>query len=221
MSETLTLALTKGRLLDESLPLLRAAGLAPAEDLRSSRKLVVDSVEKGLRLLLLRGSDVPVYVRRGTADLGIAGKDILLEQGSEGLYEPLDLGIARCRLMSAGLPAAQTPRHRLRVATKFVSVARQHYAAQGRQAEIIRLNGAMELAPVLGLADQIVDIVDSGNTLRANGLVPLELIAEISARLVVNKAAMKLRYREIQALITRLEAALPADAGARKAEAGA
>jgi len=168
----------------------------------ASRRLVFDTEDPGVRLLLLRGSDVPVYVLRGVADLGVSGKDILLEQGSDGLYEPLDLGIGRCRLMTAGHPGEYRSR-RLRVATKFVNIARRHYAAMGVQVEIIRLNGAMELAPVLGLADQIVDIVDTGSTLRAHGLEPLETIAEISARLIVNKAAMKLQHRRIRALVER------------------
>ncbi len=206
----LTLALTKGRILRETLPLLAAAGIEPEEHPLESRRLVFDCPGLDLRLLVLRGSDVPVYVRRGVADLGVAGKDTLLEYGAEELYEPLDLGIARCRLMTAGRPGAAPAGHRLRVATKFVNVARRFYARHGVQAEIIRLNGAMELAPVLGLADEIVDIVDTGGTLRAHGLEPRELIAEISSRLIVNKAAAKLRHRRLGELVERLRQAVTA-----------
>lgn len=205
---TLTVALTRGRILKECLPLLAIAGIVPVEDPGSSRKLVIETNQPGVRLLVLRGSDVPVYVRHGAADAGVVGRDVLLEYGSEGLYEPLDLGIARCRLMTAGLVRRPALRSRVRVATKFVNIARRFYAAQGMQADIIRLSGAMELAPVLGLADRIVDIVDTGNTLRANGLEPIESIAEISSRLVINKAAMKLRPAPIKALIARLASAV-------------
>lgn len=204
----LTVALTRGRILKECLPLLAAAGIRPEEDPGSSRKLVIGTNLPDVRLLVLRGSDVPVYVRHGAADIGVVGRDVLLETGSEGLYEPLDLGIARCRLMTAGLVGRAPLRGRVRVATKFVNVARRFYAAQGVQADIIRLYGAMELAPVLGLADRIVDIVDTGNTLRANGLEPIELIAEVSSRLVVNKAAMKLRSAPIKQLTERIAAAV-------------
>jgi ATP phosphoribosyltransferase len=204
----LTLALTRGRILKECLPLLAAAGISPEEDPGSSRKLVIGTNLPGVRLLVLRGSDVPVYVRYGAADIGVVGRDVLLETGSEGLYEPLDLGIARCRLMTAGMAGRAPLRGRVRVATKFVNVARRFYAAQGVQVDIIRLYGAMELAPLLGLADRIVDIVDTGNTLRANGLEPIELIAEVSSRLVVNKAAMKLRSEPIKQLTERIAAAV-------------
>jgi ATP phosphoribosyltransferase len=208
----LTLALTRGRILADCLPLLANSGIVPVEDPSRSRRLVFPTSDPGLRLLVLRGADVPVYVRHGVADAGVVGRDVLMETGSEGLYEPLDLGIARCRLMTAGLIGCEPPRGgRVRVATKFVNVARRFYAAQGLQADIIKLYGAMELAPVLGLAERIVDIVDTGNTLRANGLEPLETIAEISSRLVVNKAAMKLRPRPLGELIEGL-----ADAVARR-----
>jgi ATP phosphoribosyltransferase len=208
---TLTLALTKGRILAETLPLLARAGIEPAEDMDSSRKLVFDSNRPGLRLLVLRGTDVPTYVRHGAADLGVVGKDMLLEQGAEGLYEPLDLGIARCRLMTAA-PAGWRPTgSRVRVATKFVNVARRHFAARGVQADIIKLYGAMELAPAMGLSDLIVDIVDSGNTLRANGLEPLEEIATVSSRLVVNKASLRAAHEPITQLLADIEAALPAE----------
>ncbi|WP_237066236.1 ATP phosphoribosyltransferase [Microbulbifer guangxiensis] len=204
----ITIALTKGRILKETLPLLAAAGLEPAEDIGSSRKLIFDTNREGVRLLLLRGSDVPTYVQHGAADLGVAGKDTLLEHRTDGIYEPLDLGIARCRLMTAGIRGAELPRGRIKVATKFVESARRYYAAQGRQADIIKLYGAMELAPLMGLADEIVDIVDTGNTLRANGLEARDTIAQISSRLIVNKASMKMKYEPIRTLIDRLSAAV-------------
>lgn len=210
MSGTLTLALTKGRILAETLPLLARAGIEPAEDIASSRKLVFDSNRSGLRLLVLRGTDVPTYVRHGAADLGVVGKDMLLEQGAEGMYEPLDLGIARCRLMTAAPTGWRPGSPRVRVATKFVNVARRHFAARGVQADIIKLYGAMELAPSMGLADLIVDIVDSGNTLRANGLEALEEIAAVSSRLVVNKASLRASHGPITRLLADIEAALPA-----------
>jgi len=210
VSGTLTLALTKGRILAETLPLLARAGIEPAEDIASSRKLVFDSNRSGLRLLVLRGTDVPTYVRHGAADLGVVGKDMLLEQGAEGMYEPLDLGIARCRLMTAAPTGWRPGSPRVRVATKFVNVARRHFAGRGVQADIIKLYGAMELAPSMGLADLIVDIVDSGNTLRANGLEALEEIAAVSSRLVVNKAALRASHGPITRLLADIEAALPA-----------
>lgn len=212
MTPSLTIALTKGRILKETLPLFAQAGIAPLEDINSSRKLIFDTTAKGVRLVILRGSDVPTYVRHGAADVGVVGKDILLEFGADDLYEPLDLNIARCRLMTAGFPSAPKNRARLRVASKFVNIARRHYAAKGIQADIIKLYGAMELAPLMQLADEIVDIVDTGNTLRANGMEPLEPIADISSRLIVNKAAMRTRHQTIEALITRLSDAVKATA---------
>lgn len=210
----LTLALTRGRILGECLPLLATAGIVPEEDPGSSRKLVIGTNRPDVRLLVLRGSDVTVYVRHGAADAGVVGRDMLLETGSEGLYEPLDLGIARCRLMTAGMADCTPLGPRVRVATKFVNVARRFFATRGVQADIIKLYGAMELAPVLGLAERIVDIVDTGNTLRANGLVPLETIAEVSSRLVVNKASMKLRPRLLGELVDGLAAAVARRDGA-------
>ncbi len=204
----ITLALTKGRILKETLPLLEAAGIVPAEDIFSSRKLVFDTNREGLRLLILRGSDVPTYVQFGAADIGVAGKDVLLEHQGDGYYEPLDLGIASCKLMTAVPVGAPTQTGRLRVATKYINVARQYYAEQGRQADLIKLYGAMELAPILDLAHEIVDIVDTGNTLKANGLVPRDEIADISSRLIVNKAAMKTKYADIQATVDALQAAV-------------
>lgn len=218
--QPLTIALTKGRILKETLPLLAEAGIEPAEDIHRSRKLIFDTNQPGLRLVVLRGIDVPTYVQLGAADLGVSGKDMLLELGSEGLYEPLDLGIARCRLMTAGIRGRSLPRRRLKVATKFVNVARRHFAQRGIQADVIKLYGAMELAPLMDLADLIVDIVDTGNTLRANGLEPLELIAPISSRLVVNQASLKQHYQRVQAVIDRLRAAVLAREGEGAAASG-
>lgn len=211
MTQTLTIALTKGRILDETLPLLAAAGIQPLEDMEKSRKLVFDTTQPGVRLLLLRGGDVPTYVQFGAADMGISGKDTLMENGADGLYEPLDLNIARCRLMTAAVKGAPTPTGRIRVATKYVNIAKQYYASQGRQTDIIKLYGAMELAPIMNLADEIVDIVDTGNTLRANGLEPREFIADISSRLIVNKASMKMKHVQIQAIIDHIAKAVATD----------
>ena len=208
MTQTLTIALTKGRILEETLPLLAAAGIEPLEDMEKSRKLVFDTTQAGVRLLLLRGADVPTYVQFGAADMGISGKDTLMENGADGLYEPLDLNIARCKLMTAGVKGQVTPAGRIRVATKYVNIAKQYYASQGRQTDIIKLYGAMELAPIMSLADEIVDIVDTGNTLRANGLEPQDFIADISSRLIVNKASMKMQHARIQALIDTLRKAV-------------
>jgi ATP phosphoribosyltransferase len=204
----LTIALTKGRILKETLPLLADAGIEPLEDISSSRKLIFETNQPGLRLVVLRGSDVPTYVRLGAADMGVSGKDMLLEAEGAGLYEPLDLGIARCRLMTAGIKGRELPTGRLRVATKFVNIARRFFAERGVQADVIKLYGAMELAPLMDLADLIVDIVDTGNTLRANGLEERDLIAHVSSRLVVNRAAMKGKHARVQAVIERLRAAV-------------
>jgi len=204
MTQQLTIALTKGRILKQTLPLLQAAGLAPVENIESSRKLIFNTEQVNVRVVILRGSDVPTYVRHGAADIGVVGKDMLLEFGAEGLYEPLDLRIAPCRLMTAGFSGRENIRTRIRVASKFVNIARRHYASKGIQADIIKLYGAMELAPLMDLADEIVDIVDTGNTLRANGMSPLEHIADISTRLVVNKAAMRTRHDAIQEVIEAL-----------------
>lgn len=207
----ITIALTKGRILKETLPLLAAAGLEPLEDISKSRKLIFPTNRENVRLLILRGVDVPTYVQHGAADMGVAGKDTLLEHDTDGIYEPLDLGIARCRLMTAGVKGAEPPRGRIKVATKFVQSAKRYYAAQGRQADIIKLYGAMELAPLMDLADEIVDIVDTGNTLKANGLEARESIAQISSRLIVNKASMKMKYEPINTLIERLAAAVSSE----------
>ncbi len=208
MSETITIALTKGRILKETLPLLARAGIAPLEDVSKSRKLIFETTVPGVRLVIIRGTDVPTYVRHGAADVGVVGKDVLLEHGAEGLYEPLDLGIARCRLMTAGPVGWQRDGARIRVATKFVNIAREYFARKGVHADVIKLYGAMELAPMMDLADLIVDIVDTGNTLRANGMEPIDEIASVSSRLIVNKAAMRSRYTGIQALIDDLAAAI-------------
>ena len=207
----ITIALTKGRILHETLPLLAAVGIEPTEDLEASRKLIVPTTLSRVNLVILRGSDVPTYVRHGAADLGIAGKDMLLESGSSGIYEPLDLGIARCRLMTAGratLSSDEISSRRVRVATKFVNVARAHYARKGMHADLIKLYGSMELAPLMGLADEIVDIVDTGKTLAENGLAPRELISEVSSRLIVNKASMRTRHSSVQAVIEAVASAV-------------
>ena len=218
MSEQLTIALTKGRILEETLPLLEAANIRPLEDIKKSRKLLFETNQDNVRLLILRGSDVTTYVRFGTADLGIAGKDMLMEYanasadqcGDLGIYELLDLNIARCRLMTAGKKGENSIRdRRIKVATKFVNVAKDFYAKQGVQVDVVKLYGAMELAPIMGLADEIVDIVDTGNTLKANGLEPWDMIEEnISSRLIVNKASMKMKHARIKHLVELLEAAL-------------
>jgi len=204
----LTLALTKGRILKETLPLLAQAGIEPLEDIDSSRKLVFETNQADVRLIILRGSDVPTYVHHGAADAGIAGKDTLLEYESDDYYEWLDLGIAKCRLMTAAPKGIARKTGRIRVATKYVQVARDYYAKRGQQADVIKLYGAMELAPIMNLADEIVDIVDTGNTLKANGLEALDSIADISSRFIVNRAAMKLKHNELTALLNKVEQSL-------------
>ncbi|WP_210396570.1 ATP phosphoribosyltransferase [Motiliproteus sediminis] len=210
MNQPITIALSKGRILKETLPLLAAAGIEPAEDISQSRKLIFDTNHAHIKLLVIRATDVPTYVEYGAADLGVAGKDVLLEHGAKGLYEPLDLEISRCRLMTAGKVGEQVAGRRMKVATKFVNVAKAYYAEQGVQVDIIKLYGAMELAPLMGLADEIVDIVDTGNTLRANGMEPRELIAPISTRLVAGQAATKMKHAQIQPIIERLRQAVEA-----------
>jgi len=201
MDSIVTIAISKGRILQETLPLLASADIVPEVDPDSSRKLILGSNQGHIKLVILRAADVPTYVQYGAADLGITGKDVLLEHGGEGLYEPLDLGIARCRLMVAGPTTPGSNSARLRVATKYTNITRCYFAKQGRQVELIKLYGSMELAPLVGLADRIVDVVDTGSTLRANGLVALEHIADISSRLVVNRATMKTKYRPVRELI--------------------
>jgi ATP phosphoribosyltransferase len=202
MDKKLTIALSKGRILQESLPLLAHAGIEPIEDPDSSRKLILDTNREDIKLVIIRAADVPTYVEYGASDMGIAGKDVLMEHAGDGLYEPLDLRIARCRMMVAGPVKAAPSGSRIRVATKYVRSAQRYYADQGIQAEIIKLYGSMELAPLVGLADRIVDLVDTGNTLKANGLEPLEKIADISSRLVVNKASMKMKHEAVESFIS-------------------
>ncbi len=208
MSETLTIALSKGRIFKDTLPLLAHAGIEPLDDPETSRKLILDTNQEDVKLVVIRATDVPTFVEYGAADIGVAGKDVLLEHGGEGLYEPLDLNIARCRLMVAGPKDVAEPVGRLRIATKFVNSTRRYYAAQGKQVEIIKLYGSMELAPLVGLADRIVDLVDTGNTLKANGLEPLEHIADISSRLIVNKASLKVKHHRVQIFIDRIAEAV-------------
>lgn len=207
MDATLTIALSKGRIFKETLPLLAQAGIEVVDDPETSRKLILDTNQDDVKVVIIRAADVPTYVGYGAADMGIAGKDVLLEHGSNDLYEPLDLKIAQCRLMVAGPEDARPSGKRLRIATKFVESTRRFYADRQEQVEIIKLYGSMELAPLVGLADRIVDLVDTGSTLKANKLVPLEHIADISSRLVVNKASMKMKHERITRLIAQLKEA--------------
>lgn len=197
--------------MQETLPLLKAAGIEPLEDIAKSRKLVFASNRDDVQLLVLRGADVITYIRHGSADIGVVGKDMLLEDGADGLYELVDLAIARCRLMTAGLAGEQAVvGGRRRVATKFINLARRWYAREGVQVDLIKLYGGMELAPLMGLADEIVDIVDSGKTLLANGLEPRQHIADISSRLVANKASMKVKHAQLMPLVDALAGAVSA-----------
>lgn len=205
MSDKITLAISKGRILRDSIPLLEKMGMAPVENLDKTRKLLVDTENPDVRVVVIRATDVPTYVQYGAADLGIAGKDILMEAQGDGLYELMDLGICKCRLMVAGKGNMPDSGARLKVATKYVRCAQEYFAQQGKQVEIIKLYGSMELAPLTGLADLIVDLVDTGNTLRANGLQPLEHIEDISSRLVANKASMKVRFDTLQAVIEKFK----------------
>ncbi|MBU6142337.1 MAG: ATP phosphoribosyltransferase [Betaproteobacteria bacterium] len=205
----MTFALSKGRIFDEALPLLKLAGLLPQESPESSRRLILETQRADLRLLIVRASDVPTYVQYGAADLGIAGSDVLAEQGSEGLVQPVDLGIARCR-MSVAVPdgldyQAMVQRGaRIRVASKYVQIAKTHFAAKGMHVDLIKLYGSMELAPLVGLADVIVDLVSTGGTLKANGLKEVEKISDVSARLIVNQAALKTRPEQLRPLMNAL-----------------
>jgi len=213
---TLTIALSKGRIFEDAVGLLSAAGIAPAEDPETSRKLIIESNRPGIRFVIVRASDVPTYVQHGAADLGVAGKDVLLEHGGDGLYQPIDLGIGRCRLVIAtkrGFDYAGVVKRgaRLRVATKYVATAREHFAAKGMHVDLIKLYGSMELAPLVGLADAIVDLVSSGNTLKANDLVVVEEIMPISARLIVNPAALKLKRDAIQPVLEAIAGAVAAE----------
>lgn len=211
----LTMALSKGRIFEETLPLLEAAGIQVSENPEQSRKLIIATSNPGLRLIIVRASDVPTYVEYGAADLGIAGKDVLIEHAAQhpgGLYQPIDLNIARCRLAVAvrkgfDYEAAVRQGARLRVATKYTQAAREHFAAKGVYVDLIKLYGSMELAPLVGLADAIVDLVSTGNTLKANDLVAVEDIMQISSRLVVNRAALKTRHAQLQPLLDAFEQA--------------
>ena len=212
----ITLALSKGRIFDETLPLLEAAGMRPLENPETSRKLIIGTSRPDVRLIIVRASDTPTYVQYGAADLGIAGKDVLLEHGGAGLYQPLDLRIAACRMMVAvpqgfGYARAVQQGARLRVATKYVQTAREHFGAKGVHVDLIKLYGSMELAPLVGLADAIVDLVSTGGTLRANNLVAVEEILPVSARLIVNQAALKLKRGAIQPLIDAFSKAVGSD----------
>jgi ATP phosphoribosyltransferase len=210
---TVNIALSKGRILEESLPLLARAGIVPSEDPLATRKLILDTSLPEVKLTIIRAADVPTYVQFGAADLGIAGKDVLMEYEGDGLYELLDLKIARCRLSvaePASLASRDDPRGwtRVRVATKYVNITRRHFAAKGIQTDIIKLYGSMELAPLVGLSDRIVDLVSSGQTLKANGLVEVEPIADISAWLVANKAAMKMKRPALKRIVDQLAQAV-------------
>ncbi len=205
MNELLTIAVSKGRIFREALPFLAAVGVSPIDDPETTRKLILDTNQPDIKLLIIRATDVPTYVEHGAAQIGVAGKDVLMEHGGNGLYEPIDLHIARCRLMVAAREGVTLDKPRLRIATKYVNITRRYFAARGQQVEIIKLYGSMELAPLLGIADGIVDLVDTGNTLRANGLVPTETVAHISSRLIINKAAMKLQATRIKELIHQIE----------------
>ena len=206
MTQSLTIALSKGRIFDETLPLLAAAGITPNDNPETSRKLIIATNRADVRLVIVRASDVPTYVQYGAADLGVAGKDVLLEHTGGGLYQPLDLQIGTCRMMVAvregfDYAAAVKRGARLNVATKFVETAREHFATKGMHVNLIKLYGSMELAPLTGLADAIVDLVSTGNTLRANHLVAVEDILPISSRLIVNRAALKLKRESIQPML--------------------
>ena len=204
----LTLALSKGRILKETLPLLKNANIELLEDPEKSRKLIFPTTDPNVRILILRASDVPTYVENGAADFGVAGKDVLMEHGAEHVYELVDLKIARCRLMTAGKVGMQKPQGRLRIATKYVNLTKQYFASRGEQVDVIKLYGSMELAPLVGLGHYIVDVVDTGNTLRANGLEPLEEICQISSRLIVNKASFKRKQHLLKPILEQVEQAV-------------
>ena len=209
----ITIALSKGRILEETLPLLEAAGILPTEDPESSRKLILPTQDPEVRIVIVRATDVPTYVQYGAADLGVAGKDVLIEHGGQGLYQPLDLQIAKCKMMVAvsegfDYATAVQPGSRLRVATKYVNIARDHFAAKGVHIDLIKLYGSMELGPLVGLSDAIVDLVSSGNTLRANHLTAVEEVMPISSRLVVNPASLKLKHERLQRMLADFEGAV-------------
>ena len=201
----LTIALSKGRILDQTLPLLEKSGISIPKTELESRKLILDTNLSGVKVIVIRASDVPVFVQHGAADFGIAGKDVLLEHGANGIFELLDLGISKCRLMVASKKDQDLNKSTLKVATKYVKSAKEYFYKQGKQVEVIKLYGSMELAPIVGLSDCIVDLVDTGNTLKANNLVPLELIQEISSRLIVNSAAFNTKHKDINQWIQKIE----------------
>ncbi|RKZ49124.1 MAG: ATP phosphoribosyltransferase [Gammaproteobacteria bacterium] len=206
MSDNITIAVSKGRIFKDAMPLLAALDIYPTEAPETTRKLILETNRPEVKIIIVRATDVPTYVEYGAADIGIAGKDVLLEYNGNGLYEPLDLKIAQCRMVVAELKNSRNEDRggRKRIATKYVNIARNYFASQGKQVEIIKLYGSMELAPVLGLADQIVDLVDTGNTLKANGLVEVETITDISSRLIVNKGAMKMKNDLIKPMLEKL-----------------
>lgn len=211
--EHITIALSKGRIFDETLPLLAAAGIVPLDNPESSRKLIIDTHHPNVRVVIVRASDVPTYVQYGAADIGIAGRDVLIEHGGTGLYQPLDLKIAKCRMCVAtpedfNYTAAIQRGARLRVATKYIHTAREHFSAKGMHVDLIKLYGSMELAPLLGLAEAIVDLVSSGSTLKANHLVEVETIMPISSRLIVNQASLKLKHTLIQPMLDTIAGAV-------------
>ncbi|MDR0202107.1 MAG: ATP phosphoribosyltransferase [Delftia acidovorans] len=213
---TITIALSKGRIYDETVPLLAAAGISVSEDIEKSRKLIFETNQSDVRVVLVRASDVPVYVQYGGADLGVAGLDSLIEHGAQGLYQPLDLKIARCRVSVAvrnGFDYALAVKQgaRLRIATKYPEIARNFFATKGVHVDMVKLYGSMELAPLTGMADAIVDLVSTGNTLRANDLVEVEPIMEISSRLVVNQASLKLKQASLRKIIDAFASAIPQD----------
>jgi len=201
----LTIALSKGRILDQTLPLLEKAGISISKSELESRKLILDTNLNDVKVIVIRASDVPVFVQHGAADIGIAGKDVLLEHGANGIFELLDLGISKCRLMVASKKDQDLNKSTLKVATKYIKSAKEYFYKQGKQVEVIKLYGAMELAPIVGLSDCIVDLVDTGKTLKANNLVPLQLIQEISSRLIVNSAAFNTKHKDIKQWIQKIE----------------
>ncbi|BBP43222.1 ATP phosphoribosyltransferase [Thiosulfativibrio zosterae] len=208
MNEQLTFALSKGRIYKDTLPLLEAAGIIPSEDPDKSRKLIISTNHAHIRLLIVRATDAPTYVAHGAADIGISGKDVLMEAPTDNLYELLDLNIAKCKLMVAGPAEPKPVGHRLKIATKYLKSAEAYYAQKGEQVDLVKLYGSMEIAPLIDLADYIVDLVDTGNTLKANGLVPMEHIADISSRLIVNEHAYKTKYAQINEIVEKIKSAV-------------
>lgn len=208
MDNQLTIALSKGRIYKDTLPLLEAANILPLEDPSKSRKLIIPTNQENVRLLIVRATDAPTYVSHGAADIGVAGKDVLMEAPSDNLYELLDLEIAKCKLMVAGPKEPKPHGHRLKIATKYINSAKAYYAQKGEQVDLIKLYGSMEIAPLIDLADKIVDLVDTGNTLKANGLLPEEHIADISSRLIVNEHAYKTKFNQIHDIIKKFQSAL-------------